>query len=70
MKSLDEQEEELDNLTNLLVEENFRELEKVLKETDDFNAFLNLWVNEIEKYFGKCKVKYRLKGKEEWVGER
>lgn len=70
MKSLDEQEEELDKLTNQCVKERFEELEKALKETDEFNAFLDLWVNEVEKYFGKCKVKYKLKGKEKWVGER
>lgn len=70
MKSLDEQEEELDKLTNQWVKDRFKEVEKALKETDEFNAFLNLWVSEVEKYFGKCTVKYRLKGKDEWVGER
>lgn len=64
MKSWDEQEEELDKLTNLWVEERLKEVNKALKETDDFKSFLNLWVGEVEKHFGKCKITYKLKGKE------
>lgn len=67
MKSWDEQEEELDKLTNSMVEEVWNDVKKAMAEMDDFYNFLDLWKQIIEENGFKIeKIQTKLKGKEEW----
>lgn len=69
MKSWDEQEEELDKLTNSMVEEVWKDINKVMTEMDEYHNFLDLWIKVLEENGFKIeKIQTKLKGKKEWDG--
>lgn len=57
--TFEEECERIDKMPCILKEE----VEKTLKEMDDFYSFCRMWGNSVAQEFGKCKLTAKWKGK-------